>query len=111
MTVARLEITILEIFLRVLALVMLGIAVVYIGYQLITRNIRPRLLWQYVGAIATVTLVWRIIVLMFVFFPELRENFLHWITPITAAMYALGGLSLFLLAFCASRRRRTDDLR
>lgn len=98
----------LEIALRVAALVAIGSASFYIFWQLYHQRIRPRIVWMYVGAVAAITFVWRTIVLLFVFFPILREDFMTWITPITAAMYALGGLSLFILAFCASRRRRGD---
>lgn len=98
----------MEIALRVAALVALGAASLYIFWQLHRQRIRPWQVWLYVGIVAFITFVWRTVVLLFVFFPFLRENFMTWITPITAAMYALGGLSLFILAFCASRRRRGD---
>lgn len=98
----------LEVALRAAALIVLGFTSGYIFWQLYHQRIRPRIVWMYVGTVAAITFVWRTIVLLFVFFPVLRENFMTWITPITAAMYALGGLSLFILAFCASRRRRGD---
>jgi len=105
----EIEYTILEIFLRILALVVLGMATGFIFASLRRGTLRPRPIWIYVGVIAFLTLIWRAIVLAFVFSSSLREDFVQWISPMTATMYALGGLSLLLLAFCATRRRRGDE--
>lgn len=99
----------IEVLLRVFAVFFTGFASAYIGWQVIRHKIRPRLIWIYVGAVATATFIWRFIVLAMLFLPGLRENMIDWITPITATMYCLGALSLFILAFCSSRRRSGDE--
>jgi hypothetical protein len=99
-------ITVVEVIFRFLALISLGSASLFIWYNIWKRTIRPRIVWSYVATVATVTALWRLVIIMFIFYPALREDWFAWITPITAAFYFLSGLSLFILAFCATRRRR-----
>lgn len=102
-------VTAIELVFRFLALFALGAASLFIWYSLYRRRIRPRLIWVYVASVASLTAVWRFMVILFVFYPQMREDWLVYITPVTAAFYFLSGVSLFLLAFCATRRRRGDE--
>jgi len=106
-TVATVEAV--EVALRLAAVLLTGLVTFFIAVQLYRNRIRPRVVWMYVGAVAAVTFIWRGIVLAMLFLPEVRADLLNWITPITATMYCLGAVSLFILAFCASRRRHGDE--
>ena len=102
------ELTEAEIMFRFLALATLVAASGYVWYQLARHRLRPRPIWLYVGTILVLTTIWRILVLGITFNSGVSDVLEDWVNPITATMYMLSALSLVLLAFCDSRRRRGD---
>lgn len=92
-----------ELLLRVAAVVLTGAASVYVFAKLRDRTVHPRSIWQYVGLMSFLTFIWRVIVLAMAFSPDLYEMLRVWVTPVTAAVYCAGAISLLLLTYCASR--------
>ena len=98
-----------EIVLRVLALIVVLAAASLMWWGLIVHRIRPRPIWLYTATVTTIGVLWRIVVLLFAFDAPLHDAVQVWITPLSAVVTGLIGVCLLLLAFCATRRRRTDE--
>lgn len=108
MTTVVQEITVLEVLLRMSAILTLAVASGFIWSLARSRRIRPLPLWVYVGVITSATLIWRVVGLFFVFETDAATDLDDWIIPVTSAMYVLNGVSLLLLAYASSRGRRSD---
>jgi hypothetical protein len=97
--------------LRVVSALILTFAASYMLYMLKNRRLRPRPVWLYVTVITVLTAVWRWIVVLLAngdLFPQTSTIMADWITPISASLYALSGVSLIAIAVACARRRRDD---
>jgi hypothetical protein len=97
--------------LRVTSALILTFAASYMVWQFHKGNLRPRPIWIYVTTITVLTAVWRWIVVLLAngdLFPVTSNIMADWITPISASLYALSGVSLIAIAVACSRRRRGD---
>jgi len=107
-----LTIGIAGLVLRVASALVLTFAAGFMAYMFSKHRLRPRPVWLYVVLVTTATAVWRWIVVILAngdFFPEGSNIMADWITPISAALYILSGVSLLALAVACSCRRRGDE--
>jgi hypothetical protein len=97
--------------LRIVSALVLTFAASYMVTQFARKRLRPRPIWIYVTTITILTAIWRWVVVLLAngdLFPATSTIMADWITPISASLYALSGVSLIVIAVACSRRRRED---
>jgi hypothetical protein len=107
----ELSIGIAGLVLRVASALVLSLAAGFMAYMFAKHRLRPRPIWLYVTVVTILTAVWRWIVVILAngdFFPVGSNIMADWITPISATLYILSGVSLLALAVACSCRRRGD---